>query len=239
MDAVQPLLKQRRRQTGNSTHRRRLATPDVLFDREPKRLSPDSENRRADSDFIGRRSAITALVTILVLAIGSVGCGAGEPRSAATASDYRAALRGAPSALRKLYRRQNAIVGGGVSAYRHQIEALAGYPIVVNKWASWCGPCRFEFPFFQSLAREHGRRIAFLAVDSRDTKSDARDFLRRLPVPYPSYFDSGGEIARSFRGDRVSPSTAFYDRAGKLVLTKQGGYASRSALANDIDQYAR
>jgi thiol-disulfide isomerase/thioredoxin len=202
-------------------------------------LSPDSENRRADSDFIGRRHAITALVTILALGSTLLGCGGGEPRSAATASDYKVALRGAPSALRKLYRRQNEIVGGGVSAYRLQIKALAGYPIVVNKWASWCGPCRFEFPFFQSLARKHGRRIAFLAVDSRDARSDARDFLRQFPVPYPSYFDSDGAIARSFRGDRASPSTAFYDEDGKLVLTKQGGYASRAALAKDIAQYAR
>jgi cytochrome c biogenesis protein CcmG, thiol:disulfide interchange protein DsbE len=110
--------------------------------------------------------------------------------------------------------------------------------VVVNKWASWCGPCRFEFPFFQRLARRHGKRIAFLGVDSRDSRADARRFLREFPVPYPSFFDPKGKVAAHFRGDRVFPTTAFYDSKGRLVFTKQGGYASQAAIAKDIASYA-
>jgi len=167
------------------------------------------------------------------------GCGRDEPRSAATAAELAAALEGAPSPLERLYARGGEVVDGGLEGFERQLRSLRGYPVVVNKWASWCGPCRFEFPFFQNQAKRKGKRIAFLAVDSRDNREDARKFLRRYPVPYPSWFDPKGEIARSFRGDRAAPETAFYDRSGELVYTKPGGYSSEAALAEDVRRYAR
>jgi hypothetical protein len=58
-------------------------------------------------------------------------------------------------------------------------------------------------------------------------------------VPYPSYFDPDSKVATVFRGQRVFPTTAFYDHEGELVLTKQGGYSSQAALEQDIARYAR
>jgi thiol-disulfide isomerase/thioredoxin len=186
--------------------------------------------------FQARIGLLAALAVALLL--GS-GCGGSEPKSAVTPGQFREALAKSPHPLKQLYSRPSEILDGGVSAYRSQIGSLRGYPIVVNKWASWCGPCRFEFPFFQRLARREGKRVAFFAVDSRDSRKDAERFLRKLPVPYPSFYDPKGEIARDFRGDRVSPSTAFYDHKGALVFTKQGGYASLAALAKDVGDYAK
>jgi thiol-disulfide isomerase/thioredoxin len=200
------------------------------------RLSPREENGPGGDR---PRRALAAATAALLLAGLGAGCGAKQPPSAARPAEYRSALRGAPPPISRLYSRPNAIVNGGPAAFKAQLASLRGYPVVVNKWASWCGPCRYEFPFFQALVRRYGRRIAFLAVDSMDARSDAQRFLRKFPVPYPSFFDSNGAIARVFRGDRVSPSTAFYDAKGALVLTKQGGYASRAALEKDIRQYAR
>jgi hypothetical protein len=59
---------------------------------------------------------------------------------------------------------------------------------------------RYEFPFFQRLARKYRERVAFLGVDSQDNRGDARDFLREFPTPFPHYFDPETKIARSFRG---------------------------------------
>ena len=185
----------------------------------------------------GRVSAIGLASVLAVAALG--GCGGEEPRSAVSARELEAALRGAPPALARLYSRPGQVVDGGTDAFRRQLEQLHGYPVVVNKWASWCRPCRAEFPLFQRIAAEKGTRVAFFAVDSLDSKDDARRFLERYPVPYPSYFDPEGRIARLFRGDRVSPTTAFYDRRGRLVLTKQGQYRSARALADDVARYAR
>ena len=111
--------------------------------------------------------------------------------------------------------------------------------MVVNKWASWCGPCRFEFPFFQKQVAKHGRQVAFLAVDGEDARDSAHRFLRKFPVPYPSFFDPHSKIAAVFRGDRVFPTTAYYDSKGALVYTKQGGYASEAVLEKDIARWAR
>jgi cytochrome c biogenesis protein CcmG/thiol:disulfide interchange protein DsbE len=195
-------------------------------------LNPGSGHRLRD------RSPVV-LGAVLALALAGSGCGGDEPRSAAPSSEAGPASRGAPAPLGKLRSQANALLDGGPAAFRRQIEALEGYPIVVNKWASWCGPCRLEFPFFQRLARKHAKRVAFLGVDSLDSKEQAKEFLERFPVPYPSFFDSKGKVAAVFRGHRVFPASAFYDSEGELVFTKQGPYDTQAALAKDIRRYAR
>jgi cytochrome c biogenesis protein CcmG, thiol:disulfide interchange protein DsbE len=162
--------------------------------------------------------------------------GAANPESAAT--DYEAALADAPQPLAELYANGDAILEGGADAFEAQLAELRGHPVVVNKWASWCGPCRFEFPFFQSQAAERGAEVAFVGVDSDDSPDAAATFLEELPLPYPSFSDPDQEIARLFDA-REFPSTAFYDSDGELVYTRLGGYGSEAELAADIERYAR
>jgi cytochrome c biogenesis protein CcmG, thiol:disulfide interchange protein DsbE len=183
------------------------------------------------------RLVLGALAAIVVAVLPA--CGSSEPRSAATAGDFKRALAGAPPALARLYARQSQVLDGGPPAFKRQITALRGYPVVVNKWASWCGPCRFEFPFFQKQVTKRGKQIAFLGVDGEDSKDGAHRFLARFPVPYPSFYDPHSDIAKVFHGDRAFPTTVFYDRTGGVEYVKQGGYSSESALATDIARYAR
>ena len=188
------------------------------------------------------------LSTILVpaaLVLGACGSddeeadsGAGNPSPAATKAEFERALSGAPPELAAIYERGDAILDGGVDAFEAQLAELDGTPVVINKWASWCGPCRFEFPFFQSQAIEHGKRVAFLGVDSDDDREAAETFLNELPLPYPSFSDPGSEIAELFDA-REFPSTAFYDSSGELAYLRRGGYASEEELAADIERYAR
>jgi thiol-disulfide isomerase/thioredoxin len=110
---------------------------------------------------------------------------------------------------------------------------------VVNKWASWCPPCRAELPFFQRLSAELGREVAFLGVDSDDNPGDARDFMRRFPVSYPSYEDPDQRVAAVFKGHLAFPTTAFYDASGRLTFVHQGGYATEARLRQDVERYAR
>jgi cytochrome c biogenesis protein CcmG, thiol:disulfide interchange protein DsbE len=127
---------------------------------------------------------------------------------------------------------------GGREAFEKWIAKERGKPIVVNKWASWCGPCRLEFPFFGAQARKRKGEVAFLGVNSNDSPGDAKEFLSEHPVPFPHFDDPNLEIAAAFNAVQAFPSTAFYDRKGELAFVHQGPYTSEADLAEAIDRYA-
>ena len=131
------------------------------------------------------------------------------------------------------------LVDGGRPAFEAFVDKQRGRPVVVNKWASWCGPCRAEFPYFRDQAAERKGQVVFVGVDSDDNDGDARDFLADNPVPFKHFKDPKLEIAAAFNGVQSTPSTVFYDSKGKLAFLHQGGYQSEDQLAEDIDRYAR
>ncbi len=176
-------------------------------------------------------AAAAILLVAALAACGSSAAPEGHP-------DYETALAGSPPPLARLHGQANRLLGGGVDAYRRRIASLNGYPLVVNVWASWCGPCRFEFPHFQGAAARYGKRVAFLGVNSQDSNDAASTFLGEAPVPYPSYTDPGQDIVDSIGANLGLPDTAFYDRHGKLVYLKQGPYDNEAELRADIQRYA-
>lgn len=179
--------------------------------------------------------ALSALLPVILL---SSGCG-GSDGSELDGShpDYAKALAGAPAPLAALHRQGNELLDGGTSAYEKRITQLRGYPVVVNIWASWCIPCRSEFPALQNLSARYGKRVAFLGVNSEDSNDTASTFLSEVPVPYPSYTDPDKEIF-DMVGGLGFPDTAYYDSSGELVYVKQGQYADESALEADVRRYA-
>ena len=132
-----------------------------------------------------------------------------------------------------------AFLPGGRDAFERKIEQVRGKPIVVNKWASWCGPCRLEFPFLRDQANKRKGKVVFIGVNSNDNRGDAEDFLKEEPVPFKHFEDPQLEIAAAFNAVQAFPSTAFYDSKGKLAFVHQGGYTNEKDLAEDIDRYAR
>jgi cytochrome c biogenesis protein CcmG/thiol:disulfide interchange protein DsbE len=186
----------------------------------------------------GRTLSATLLALLLVALVAS-GCGSsGSGGSGGKHPDYGRALAGSAPPLAALHAQANQLLPGGTGAYEKRIASLKGYPIVANVWASWCGPCRFEFPVLQKLSARYGKRVAFLGIDSQDSDDAARTFLAEAPVPYPSYTDPDEKIADSLGASLGLPDTAFYDRAGQLVYLKQGPYADDSELEADVRRYA-
>lgn len=178
------------------------------------------------------------LLSILVCAALLAGCGSGsDPESAPP--PQRDALKGAPAPLAKLHAESNDLLSGGRSAFEARLKELKGYPVVVNKWASWCDPCRAEFPFFQKQAVERAKQVAFIGVNGNDNDGSAKDFLEKFPVSFPSYKDPDLKVSASFNGVAAFPSTAFYDSRGELAYLKQGSYATEQKLVEDIERYAR
>lgn len=195
-----------------------------------------SEPRRRHR--VSARPARPALLLAALIALAVAGCGGSATDYGGAHPDYAKALAGSPPPLAALHRQANELLGGGQDAYEKRIAALRGYPAVVNVWASWCGPCRFEFPHFQQAAAEYGRRVGFLAVDSEDSADAAATFLAEAPVPYPSYTDPDKDLANSLGASHGYPDTAFYDRDGNLVYLKQGPYTDLAELRADIQRYA-
>ena len=188
------------------------------------------------------RAGFVAMAAAVALAAGTAGCGsddegAGNPDSRAV--DYDRALADAPPALAELYAQGNEILPGGLEAFEARLEELRGHPVVVNKWASWCGPCRAEFPYFQAQAAKLGEEIAFLGIDAQDADDAAQTFLDELPVPYPSYSDPELEISQELEAGAEFPATIFFDAEGERVYVHRGGYQDESDLVADIEKYAR
>ncbi|MFN2612451.1 MAG: TlpA family protein disulfide reductase [Solirubrobacterales bacterium] len=181
-----------------------------------------------------------ASLTAALLLAACGASGAGNPDSKLTASQAREKLpAGSPPQLVAIREQANTILEGGTGAFEARLAGLKGTPVVVNKWASWCGPCRLEFPELQSQAIKRGGQVAFLGVLSNDAIDTGQTFLDQLPLPYPSYHDPDQEIGRLIKGQAGFPATAFYDRNGELVHTRLGPYTDEAQLAADIERYAR
>jgi cytochrome c biogenesis protein CcmG/thiol:disulfide interchange protein DsbE len=184
---------------------------------------------------------LLAIALVAVLVIGLTQAGSNTDR-AATAPDFdvkaaTAKLESAPAPLASLYGQPSAILAGGKAAFEQRIESLAGHAAVVNKWASWCRPCRAEFPILQQVATQRGRQIAFLGINGADKRPAAERFLAEHPLPYPSYEDPHEDIAQERRAAKYFPVTLFIDERGKTVFTHAGEYTSAADLNADIDKY--
>jgi cytochrome c biogenesis protein CcmG, thiol:disulfide interchange protein DsbE len=186
----------------------------------------------------GRLRPLLAVGALALAGLLGSGCGGssggdyGGPHP-----DYAKALAGSPPPLAALHKQANELLSGGMDAYEKRIADLHGYPVVVNLWASWCIPCRQEFPVLQQLSARYGKKVAFLGVNSEDSDDAAATFLREEPVPYPSYTDPDKEIFDEV-GDFGFPNTAFYDSSGELVYVKAGPYREDSELEADVRRYA-
>jgi cytochrome c biogenesis protein CcmG/thiol:disulfide interchange protein DsbE len=153
------------------------------------------------------------------------------------AAEIRAKLAGAPPALASLHRQANVFLPGEREGLNARLHALRGYPVVVNVWAAWCGPCREELPVLQRASLDWGDRVGFVGVDLRDNRGSAERLLRQIPVSYPSFEDPDGKIASGYRLVGT-PSTIYYDAAGQQTYVHQGPYVNRSDLDADIARYA-
>jgi thiol-disulfide isomerase/thioredoxin len=191
-----------------------------------------------------KRVSITAgaVALLAVLAVGLVQLAGSSSSPAApsklTLTQMRARLAGSPAPLTALHAQAAELLPGGLGAVRARLAALRGYPVVVNKWASWCVPCRSEFGAFQRASVEEGRRVAFIGLDSGDSSlNDARAFLQAFPVSYPSYYDKSGQAGAAITDSAFTPVTVFYDSGGREYI-RQGPYLSSAKLEQDVRRYA-
>ena len=107
----------------------------------------------------------------------------------------------------------------------HKLSDFVGTPVVLNFWASWCGPCKMEMPDFEEKYQTYGDRVQFLMVNltdgSQETVDSASAFVQGQGYTFPVYFDTDLDAAYKY-GINAVPVTYFIDREGNLVTYRQG-----------------
>ena len=119
------------------------------------------------------------------------------------------------------------------------IESLRGKTVVLNFWASWCGPCRDEMPLLQQASeRWRDRNVVFVGIDVEDLRQDARAFLERFGVTYANVYD-GKKSTIGRYGVGGYPETYFIDSAGKIRYRIAGPVEDAAELDEGIERALR
>ena len=197
------------------------------------------------------RRGIGAVVAFLVVLAALAGCAAGDGDSAGQrisrggkADDSLGAITQVKPADRQP---APALTGTTLDGEQLDLADYRGKVVVLNVWASWCGPCREEIPALERVYQDtRSRDVAFVGILARDRSLDAaRAFARRYGMSYPSLVDPDGQLVLSFRGTlppAALPSTLVLDRQGRIAvraLTPLTERQLRSVLDPVIAEEAR
>jgi cytochrome c biogenesis protein CcmG, thiol:disulfide interchange protein DsbE len=120
------------------------------------------------------------------------------------------------------------------SGQQVSLEQLKGRPVVINFWASWCGPCKMEHPVLEWGQREFGQQAQFLGIVFEDTEDNARQFLNQYGASFPQLVDLRSTVAVDY-GVAGVPETYFIDTQG-IIRGKHVGPIDPRSLKEWIDE---
>ena len=156
------------------------------------------------------------------------------PQTAGAAKDKPAEVAG-PMPLANLAKDFTAYTDDGAPA---RLIEKRGRPVVVNFFASWCGPCKMEMPYFDEAAKTYAGQIEFMMVNlcayGNDTKENAKKLVADGGWTFPVYFDTDGSAVTAYNV-RSMPTTIFVSADGELV-GQQIGAMSAAQLQAEIDK---
>jgi cytochrome c biogenesis protein CcmG/thiol:disulfide interchange protein DsbE len=106
------------------------------------------------------------------------------------------------------------------------LSSLRGKAVVLNTWASWCGPCKEEAPYLEEVWRDNrARGVVVLGLNAKDLRTDARRFVSRYDLTFPVVRDGSGDTIRRW-GVTGFPETFVLDREGRVVEAFAGAVNS-------------
>ncbi len=109
-----------------------------------------------------------------------------------------------------------------------KLSEFVGKPVILNFWASWCGPCKSEMPDLEAAFEKYGEDIHFIMLNvtgGRETVESAKAFIEEAGYSFPVYFDSNGEASYRYGASSI-PMTFFIDANGDLVTYGMGALSA-------------
>jgi cytochrome c biogenesis protein CcmG/thiol:disulfide interchange protein DsbE len=103
-----------------------------------------------------------------------------------------------------------------------RLSDFRGQVVLINFWASWCGPCRVEIPYFEDRYQTHQGELVVLGVNTEDTLEGAKEFRADVGFTYPTAFDGDGTVEEAYRV-RGLPTSVFVDENGVVQAIRSGG----------------
>ncbi len=109
--------------------------------------------------------------------------------------------------------------------------------MLINFWASWCGPCKVELPLLARAHREWGDRVAFLGIDVQDAAGEAWKSMTAAGIDYPQLEDPQGRTRAPFGWHSGLPLTVFVDERGTIVGTERTAFRTYAEVTAALRQH--
>jgi peroxiredoxin len=116
------------------------------------------------------------------------------------------------------------------------LSALRGRAVLLNFWATWCGPCRFEMPFLQELYKDskwQARGLLILAVNLQESDTVVRKFLAENALSFAVLLDTGGEAARLYNVASI-PTTYIIGKDGIIKNSRIGAFTNKTQIEQTL-----
>lgn len=187
---------------------------------EPLNAPPKSGGRRRRA---WQLLLVTSLATLLALFVWAT-VTAGEGRSLVAKIAAGKTPRAPDFSLEVVWPedgRRPSDLAAALADGELSLSELAGRPVVLNFWASWCIPCRDEAPILNASARRHFGEVTFVGINVQDLRGDALGFLREFKVPYVAVRDRADDLFDAY-GLTGIPETFYLDARGRIVAHTPG-----------------
>jgi len=116
------------------------------------------------------------------------------------------------------------------------LSDLRGKPVLINFWASWCGPCVSEMPYLQEIYKEwSGRGIELLAINIGEDSSTVKGFMQKHNLSLPVLLDTQKAVARRYNIAGI-PTTFFLDKDGIIQEKIIGAFPNKEAIEKRLDK---
>jgi peroxiredoxin len=111
------------------------------------------------------------------------------------------------------------------------LSDFRGKTVIVNFWATWCGPCQFETPFFQALHNEQASKgVVILAIDIKESLTTVKNSANSKGMTFPILLDTDAKVAEKYCLPSVLPITLFVNTEGIIKARKIGAFSSKTEL---------